>query len=112
MGTNVGLTAVDVGTLSPAGSSYSCSVASFQVTGGGLDVPVSGTASDFLRFLYTTVSGDFDARVRVTSIVGTPDHLETTAKALLDARDGTANNAAHIGVYITPSTPADNAIGV
>ena len=105
--TNLSLTGVDVGALNPTGSEVACAGHTVQVTGGGLDV--AGTA-DLLRFVYQTVDGDFDARVRVSALDGVPDHLETTAKALLLARTGLANNSANVNVYVTPFTPGDNSL--
>jgi hypothetical protein len=48
--------------------------------------------------------------VRVVSITGTPDHLETTTKALLVARESLATNAAAVNVFVTPPPPGDNSI--
>ena len=105
VGTNLGLTAVDVGALNPSGNQIVDS-STFQVMGGGLDV---AAASDQLRFLYKTVSGDFDARVRVRELTGT-NRLESLAKALLTARESTANNSAAVNVFVTTATPGDNSI--
>ena len=104
---NLNLSGVDVGALNPAGSEAACAGSTVQVTGGGLDV--AGTA-DLHRFAYRTVDGDFDARVRVSALVGVPDHLETTAKALLLARAGVSNSSANVNVYVTPLTPGDNSV--
>jgi hypothetical protein len=81
--TNYGLTGVDVGAVSPAGTNVAYDASSFQVSAGGLDAT---STTDIMRMLYKTVTGDFDARVRVISLVGTNDHHETTAKALFVAR--------------------------
>ena len=105
--TNLNLTGVDVGALNPAGSEVACADSTVQLTGGGLDV--AGTA-DLHRFAYRTVDGDFDARVRVSALVGVPDHLETTAKALLLVRAGLSNSSANVNVYATPLSPADNSV--
>lgn len=104
--TNLGLTGVNLGALNPVGTNVACAANTIQITGGGLDV---GGTADQLRFVYTTVTGDFDARVRVTSLVGVADHLETTAKALLLARENGADaNAGSVSAYVTPVTPGDN----
>ncbi|MBI5385569.1 MAG: hypothetical protein HZA90_12895 [Verrucomicrobia bacterium] len=105
--TNVGLAGAVVGALNPVGTNDVGSGYSFKVSGGGLNV--AGTI-DQLQFLYKTVNGNFDARVRVTSLVGTPDHLETTAKAMLMARVSTATNAGNVTVSVTPPAPGDDSI--
>lgn len=106
VGTNLGLTTVDVGALNPAGTNAFCGGNTLQIYGGGLDV---AAASDQLRFAYKAVSGDFDARVRVLSLTGT-NRLEAVAKALLTAREGNANNSAAVNVFVTTATPGDNSI--
>lgn len=105
--TNLGLTGVDIGPLNPPGTNSVCESNSFTVTGGGLDL---ANTIDHLRFLYRTVSGGFDARVRVTAFTGTNDHFETTAKALLTARATTATNAPAVNVFVTPVAPGDDTI--
>ncbi len=106
--TNQGFSSLDVGAVNPPGSEVACDGSSVQVTSGGLDV--LGTA-DTLRYVYQNVTGDFDVRVRVAAFVGTPDHFETTAKALLLARETTANNSASVSLFLTPPPPGDNAVG-
>jgi hypothetical protein len=105
--TNFGLTGVDVGALNPPGTNATCDSNRFTVTGGGLDL---GGTAEFMRFAYRSVSGDFDARLRVTSFVGTNDHFETTAKAILAARETTANNSPAVNVFVTPLAPGDNTV--
>jgi len=107
-GRNFGLVGVDIGALSPAGSSFGLDGNSFQLTGGG--TVIAGTA-DQLRFAYKSVSGDFDARVRVTALTGTWDHLESTAKAVLAARETTDTAAGNVTVYVTPLAPSDDSVG-
>jgi hypothetical protein len=106
--TNFGLTGVNIGTVSPGGTEFACDTNSFQVSAGGLDIGSTGGTADNLRFAYKTVSGDFDARVRVTSFVGTNDHFETTAKAMLLARESTASGSASVNMWITPLAPGDD----
>ena len=105
--TNFGLTGVDVGALNPSGTNVTCDSTSFSVTGGGLDL---GGTAEFMRFAYRSVSGDFDARLRVTSFVGTNDHFETTAKAILAVRETTANNSPAVNVFVTPVAPGDDTV--
>jgi hypothetical protein len=104
--TNLGLTGVDVGAVSPAGSQFACDANSFQVSAGGLDI---GSTADILHFVYKMVTGDFDARVRVSSFVGmTNDHFETTAKAMLLARVNDTAGSADVKTWVTPPPPGDN----
>ncbi len=103
--TNLGLTGVDIGAVNPPGTNYVCDVNRIEVSAGGLDI---GSTADIMRLLYRSVTGDFDARVRVVSFVGTNDHFETTAKALLVARETTAANSAGVNVWVTPAPPGDN----
>jgi len=104
---NLGFTAVDVGTVNPAGSHFACNSNTFQVSGGGVNIT---GAADQLRFLYKTVEGNFDARVRVTALTGS-DRLESYAKAALAAREDTSPGAGNITVFATPSYPGDNNVG-
>jgi hypothetical protein len=104
-GTNHGLTSVNVGNVNPTGSSFACFANSFELTGGGIDLR---STNDQFRFVYKLVEGDFDARVQVTSFIGTPDHLESAAKAVLTARASTDTNSAAVNVIMTPPTPGDD----
>jgi hypothetical protein len=103
--TNLGLTAVDVGAVNPAGTNAVCAPDRIEISAGGLDI---GSTADIMRLASKVVTGDFDARVRLVSFVGTNDHFETTAKALLVARESTAANAAAVNVWATPAPPGDN----
>jgi hypothetical protein len=114
---NLGFTAVEVGSPGPAGTNYACDVSTFVVgggaaTGGGgnLANDIQPTAEHF-RFVHKTANGDFDARVRVISLTGTFDHLETTAKAILSARATADGNAQSVNAFVTPSNPGDNTFG-
>jgi hypothetical protein len=108
-GINHALTSVAVGALNPLGSSFSCASNILEVTGGGLDLQ---NATDQFQFLHRTVNGDFDAQVRVTSLVSSnaAQSIESTAKALLTARASTDANSAAVNVYVTPPFPADNSV--
>jgi hypothetical protein len=102
------LTSVAVGALNPVGSVYSCASNILEVTGGGLDLQ---NATDQFQFLYRAVNGDFDARVRVSSLVSSnAPAIEATAKAILTARATADANSAAINVYVTPPSPADNSV--
>lgn len=103
-GVHYGFTTADVGALTPTGTNYACDADSFVVGGGGLDIQATG---EQMRLAYKSISGDFDARVRVASLTGTPDHLETTAKAMLCARASTDGAAPSVNVFVTPPNPGD-----
>jgi len=100
------LTSVAVGAVNPAGSVVTCAPGAVTVTAGGLDL---ASTADVLQLGYRTMTGDFEARVRVASLVGT-NRLESVAKAILTARETTANNAAAVNVFVTPLTPGDNTV--
>jgi len=104
---NLGLTGVDIGALNPPGTNLVCASNTFQVIAGGLDL---GPTNDILRLVSKPVTGDFDARVRVTDLRGTFDSLETTAKAILTAREQIAVSSGLADVWVTPLPPADNTI--
>jgi hypothetical protein len=106
-GTNLLLTSAVVGALNPAGTVFACSPDAIEISGGGLDLQ---STSDQMQFAYKVVAGDFDARVRVGSLTGTADHLETTAKAILAARESADTNSAAVNVFVTPVAPGDNSI--
>jgi hypothetical protein len=102
--TNFGLTEIDVGAVNPAGANFTCSAQSFEVSGGGLDM---ASTTDQLRFVYKSVDGDFDARVRVVSLTGL-DRLESVAKAVLTARETTDTGSAAVNVFATPPEPGND----
>jgi hypothetical protein len=103
--TNLGLTGVDIGAVNPPGTASACDINKIEVSAGGLDI---GSTADIMRLVHRSVTGDFDARVRVLSFVGTNDHFETTAKALLVARETTAANSAGVNIWVTPAPPGDD----
>ncbi len=95
-GTYVTLSALDIGSPTPAGST-SLSSGTWTVAGGGSDI--WGT-SDKFHYAYTAVNGD-------TTIIAKVDSVQNTngwAKAGVMMRDGTAANAKHVMVVITPSS--------
>ena len=100
------LTGVAVGTVNPAGSVFSCAANAVTVTAGGLDL---ATTIDSFYFAHRTMTGDFEARVRVASLVGNT-RLESVAKAILTVRESTATNSAAVNVFVTPPTPGDNTV--
>jgi len=103
-----GLSSADVGALNPAGAtSASCAAGSFVVAGGGLDIQAT---VEQMRLVYKTVTGDFDARIRVNSLTGVT-RLETVAKAILGARASTDANAMSVNAFVTPPTQGDSSYG-
>jgi hypothetical protein len=104
-GVNFGFTAAAVGAQNPAGSVFACDGSSMQISGGGSDLT---SMSDSLQFAYKIVEGDFDARVRVLSLVGVPDHIESTTKAILTARETTDAGSAAVNVFVTPTPPGND----
>jgi hypothetical protein len=107
VGTNHGLTSAALGPLMPAGSSFSCASNSFEI-GGSAGHNVQ-SVEDTMQFLYRTVDGDFDARVRVNSLVG-EGRIEAVAKAFLSARATAEAASAAVNVIVTPPAPADATI--
>jgi len=103
-GVRYDLTSTSVGTVNPPGTNNSCASNVFVVTAGGVDMTA---ASDTFHFLHKTITGDFDARVRVVSLER-GDRIETTSKAILTARATTDPTSAAVNVFINPSYPADN----
>lgn len=101
-----GLTSASVGAQNPSGSVFVCASNLFQITGGGVDLQ---NTTDQFQFLYHSVNGDFDARVRVSSLVGI-DRLESVAKAILTARSTIDGGSAAVNVFLTPPVPADFSI--
>jgi O-glycosyl hydrolase len=90
-----GWTAADIGSPSPAGSTSYAS-GTWTVSGGGADI--WGTSDQF-HYAYQTISGDSTVIARVDSLTNT----NGWAKAGVMIRDGTAANAKHASVVITPS---------
>jgi hypothetical protein len=106
-GINLGLTAVEVGAVNPAGGSFAPAANTIVVGGGGLDI--QATTEQF-RYVYKSVAGDFDARVRVQSITGS-NRFESVAKAILSARATTDGNAMCVDAFVTPPYPSDTSYG-
>lgn len=80
-GSVAGLTGFDVNPLvtGPPGENYSFGPGQFIITGGGPDI--AGVADGF-RFVYTTRTGDFDIKTRVSYM----DTIRFVSKAGFDAR--------------------------
>ena len=106
-GINFGFTGGEVGATQPAGGGDALDSNTFEVSGGGFDFqPIT----EQMRLAYRSVSGDFDARVRVRSLVGT-NRLESAAKAILNARASDVADAPSISAFVTPPYPGNNSFG-
>ena len=88
-------TSSDIGSVGAAGDAGGDG-GTYVVYGAGADI--WGTADEF-RFVRQTANGDCDIRARVTGQANTNGF----AKAGLMLRDGTAANAAHASIYVTPA---------
>jgi hypothetical protein len=106
-GISLGLTAVEVGAVNPAGGSFAPDANTIVVGGGGLDI--QATTEQF-RYVYKSVAGDFEARVRVQSITGS-NRFESVAKAILSARAATDGGAMCVDAFVTPPYPSDTSYG-
>jgi regulation of enolase protein 1 (concanavalin A-like superfamily) len=84
----------DIGAVGATGSSTFANNV-YTVTGAGADI--WGTA-DGVQLVSQTVNGDCDIRTRVTSQTNT----NAWARAGIMIRDGTASNAPHVTVAVTP----------
>jgi regulation of enolase protein 1 (concanavalin A-like superfamily) len=108
-GTSLGMTMTAIGTPNPEGTSFALGPARLEVTGGGLHFPAAGGASDQFQFVHKTVTGDFDASVRVASMAG-DGRLESVAQAILTARETADEFSAGVSVTVTPPEPGDDVI--
>ncbi len=97
-GTVAGFFAGDVGAPPLAGSHYTADGNTVTVVGGGADV---WGASDQFYVVDKPISGDFDARVRVDSLVG----QNTITKGVLVARESNDANAMSLHISVGPLPP-------
>jgi len=105
-GVSLGLNAIAVGALNPAGFAFAQGAGAFEVTGGGLDL---GSTTDQMEFVNKTMTGDFDARVRVLSITGS-NRVECVTKAILSARATADTGSGAVNVFATIGFPGDDLI--
>jgi len=96
----MGYISEDIGTALN-GSHYTCDTNTIEIIGGGNDV--WGNADAF-RFVYKSVTGDFDASVHVTDLRGS----DAITKAVLDVRDTTAGGSPALHVSVNPPPPGRN----
>jgi len=106
-GFNLGLSSADIGALNPTAGIAALDSNTFEVSGGGLDFQA---VTEQMRLVYKSVSGDFDARVRVLSLIGT-NRLESVAKAILNARSNDTGDSPSISAFVTPPYPGNNTFG-
>jgi hypothetical protein len=86
----------DVGAVGVAGSA-SDDGTTMTVAGSGADI---WDAADEFHWAFTTMSGDFEAVVRVVSV----DNVNHWTKAGLMVREGPGAGARHASVFVTPTT--------
>ena len=96
----MGYISEDIGTALN-GSHYTCDTNTIEIVGGGNDV--WGNADAF-RFVYKSVTGDFDASVHVTDLRGS----DAITKAVLDVRDTTAGGSPALHISVNPPPPGRN----
>jgi len=92
----LGLINQDIGTTY-SGDSFTADNVNIEVTGGGGDIY---NIQDGCRFVYRTMDGDFDARVRVT---GLTSESHPISKAVLMARETT--DAGSVDIMIDVNAP-------
>ncbi len=101
VGTNalvVGLNTGDIGNPLRQGSHYTCDNEAIELVGGGTDI---WNASDQFQFAFKSITGDFDARVRVTSLAG----ANAITKAAILARESTNADSRGFHVSVNPLPP-------
>ncbi len=94
-GTNsvvLGLSTGDIGNPLRLGSHYTCDNETIEIVGGGTDI---WNAADQFHYVWQSIAGDFDAKVRVTSLAG----ANAITKAGIVARETT--NAGSPGLHVT-----------
>jgi hypothetical protein len=97
-GVVMGFVAGDVGGPTKAGSHYTCDGDTVEVIGGGGDV---WNTADQFYLASKSVSGNFDARVRVASLKGS----NTITKAVIVARESTNADSRAFHVSVNPVPP-------
>jgi uncharacterized repeat protein (TIGR01451 family) len=72
-----------------------------EVQAGGTDI---WNTSDGLHYVYESVTGDFDARVRVESL----SYVDPSTKCGLIVRETTNANSRHVAMLVMPPAPGRN----
>jgi fibronectin type 3 domain-containing protein len=101
--TVAGWFAGDVGSPGLLGHHFSCDLDEIEIVGGGADV---WSASDQFYLISRFHTGDFDARVRVVSLMGS----NAITKAVLVARESNDANARAYHISVNPTPPGRNQI--
>jgi hypothetical protein len=102
-GAVLGFTGIDAGATGQAGAHFACDIENIEVAGGGADV---WSNSDQFHLVYAKRSGDFDARVRVTSLRGS----NAMTKAVLIARETTNTGSRGLHLSVNPPFPGRDQI--
>jgi hypothetical protein len=101
-GTVAGLTGVDVNSVtSPRGEEYSFGPGQFIVTGGGIDI---WSNADSYRYVYTTVTGDFDVAARIPYA----DVVRSTSKVGFSVRPSLDPFSQQVLAAVNPMWPGRN----
>jgi hypothetical protein len=90
IGTDIGWMLPGLGSTTPIGTN------GYDVVAAGFDIWGSG---DGFRFVYTSITGDFDVMVRVASLT----MADAWTKGGLIAREGTSSGARYFDVFATPA---------
>jgi uncharacterized repeat protein (TIGR01451 family) len=102
-GTVMGFTAGDVGGPAFPGSNFTCDGEVIEIVGGGGDIWGAGDQG----YLATrTISGNFDARIRVIELRGS----NAITKGVLVARETTESGSAALHLSVNPPAPQRNQI--
>jgi hypothetical protein len=99
--TTLGFTTGDIGGPAFAGSHFSCDGDTVEVVGGGADY---WGAADQAYLVTRMTSGDFDASIRVNSLVGS----NAITKAVLVARESLSADSRGLHVSVNPPPPGRN----
>jgi hypothetical protein len=93
-----GFSTGDIGNPLRQGSHYTCDNETVELVGGGTDI---WNAADQFQFAWKSFAGDFDAKVRVTSLAG----ANAITKAGIVARESTNAGSAGLHVTVNPLPP-------
>jgi uncharacterized repeat protein (TIGR01451 family) len=103
LGQVLGLTAADLGTPLNPGANFTCDGQVIELVASGNDI---WSAADQGYHAYRSVSGDFDAKVRVLSLT----RADNISKAGLMMRESAAGNSRTIWILANPPPPGRNQI--
>ncbi len=100
-GVALGFTTGDVGAPLQAGTHFTADSQTVELVASGADI---WSVGDQGYFATRSVTGDFDARVRVTALAG----FNAVTKADLIARENLSSNAVSVHVSVNPQPPGRN----